>query len=134
VPVADQQFDKLAKAWKVTSVTLGGVDKKTLLYPNFVLNITGTKGATSFIYTTTGNPPSGSSWKGSGTWAFGTDPLTMLIREPGTGASSENLAMSYTVTETTLQISFTLAPGFTPYANQGRTEVVEGNWIFTFGL
>ncbi len=125
-PLADQQFTKLSKTWNIATVTLEGQDQKTLLYPNFKLQITGTKGAASFGYKTTGNPAAGSPWKGTSTWAFGTDPLTMLVREPDT----DKLAMTYAVSASTLQISFNYTG--TVNQNQGRTEVVTGNWIFTF--
>lgn len=132
-PVTDQQLTKLTKTWKLTAVTLGGVDKSAFYSTSgnnqFKLTITGTKGASTFAYTTTGNPPSGSVWKGSSDWKFGTDPLTMIKRDL---ALTPPLEVTYTVTSTTLEIRFTFSgPGYT---NQGRTEETAGNWVFTFGL
>ena len=124
-PVADQQLAKLSKVWKVTNVKLGGADKTTA-YPGFQLTVTGTKGATSFGYTTSGRP-SLSPWKANGTWAFGVEPLTMLVRDPDNTA--DKLDMTYTVNEATLTISFTYqGAGYT------RVDVVKGAWVFTFGL
>ncbi|MFM9838964.1 MAG: hypothetical protein ACKVOQ_11910 [Cyclobacteriaceae bacterium] len=124
-PVADQQLAKLSKTWKITNVKLDGADKTTS-YPGFQLIVTGTKGATSFGYTTSGRPLL-SAWKSSGTWAFGTDPLTMLVRDPD--STTDKLDMTYTVSESTLTISFNYqGAGYT------RTDVVKGAWVFTFGL
>ena len=131
-PPADQQLTKLSKTWKLTAVTLDGATMasfyKVTGTDQFKLTITGTKGATSFAYTTTGNPPSGSVWKGSSDWRFGTDPLTMIKRD----TSPTPLDMTYTVTTTTLEIRFTFNGA--GYTNQGRTEETDGDWVFTFGL
>lgn len=125
VPVTDVQLEKLAKTWKVDAVTLDGVDKKAD-YASFQLLISGTKGNTSFGYTTSGRP-SLSPWKSGGTWEFGTAPETQIIRDKGT---ADELPMTYAVTETTLSISFTFnGAGYT-----ARTGVVKGQWIFTFKL
>ncbi len=133
-PVADVQLAKLSKAWKLTAVTRDSQNQSSLYATSgtpFKLTITGTKGAASFGYTTTGNPPSGSVWKGSGSWAFGTSPETMIVRDGG--SVTDKLDMNYTVTATTLVVTFAFS-GTGGYANQGKTEVVTGNWSFTFGL
>jgi len=50
-----------------------------------------------------------------------------MIRDKGT---TDELAMTYAVTETTLSITFTFnGAGYT-----ARTGVVKGQWIFTFKL
>ena len=77
----------------------------------------------------TGNPPSGSVWKGSSDWKFGTDPLTMIKRDL---ALTTPLDVTYTVTTTTLEIRFTFSGA--GYTNQGRAEQTNGAWVFTFGL
>ncbi len=124
-PVTDVQLEKLSKTWKINSVTLGGADKTTD-YTAFQLAITGTKGNTSFGYTTTGRPAL-SPWKSGGTWEFGTDPLNDIIRDKG---NADELAMTYTVTETTLTISLT----FNGTGYSARTGVVKGAWVFSFKL
>lgn len=123
VPIPDQQLDKLVKPWKIKSATLDGVDK-TSTYTGFQLTITGTKGATSFGYSTTSRP-SVSPWKASGSWIFGTDPVTMMTRDADNAA--DKLDMTYSVSDTQLQINFT-------YTGKGytRTEAVAGNWVYTF--
>lgn len=127
-PVADVQFDKLAKTWKITSAELDGVDidLTTAGYADFQLALSGTKGSPPFNYTTTARP-SLSPWKASGKWEFGTAPETEMIRDKGT---ADELPMTYTVTESTLTINFTFnGTGYT-----ARTGVVKGNWVYTFGL
>jgi hypothetical protein len=124
-PLTDVQLGKLAKPWKINTVTLDGVDKITD-YTNFTLTLTGTKGNTSFGYSTT-NRPSLSPWKASGSWEFGTAPETQMIRDKGT---ADELAMTYAVTETTLSITFT----FNGDGYPARTGVVKGVWVFTFKL
>jgi len=124
-PITDVQLGKLAKTWKINTVTLDGVDKKAD-YPSFTLTLTGTKGNTSFGYTTSGRP-SLSPWKASGSWEFGTSPETQMIRDKGT---ADELAMTYAVTETTLSITFT----FNGAGYPARTGVVKGVWIYTFKL
>lgn len=124
-PITDVQLGKLSKTWKVDAVTLDGVDKKTD-YAAFQLVLSGTKGNTSFGYTTTGRPTL-SPWKSSGSWEFGTAPETQIIRDKGT---ADELPMTYAVTETTLSITFTFnGAGYT-----SRTGVVKGQWVFTFKL
>ena len=116
-------MDKLVKTWKIKSATLDGVDK-TSTYTGFQLTITGTKGAKSFGYSTASRP-SVSPWKASGSWIFGTDPVTMMTRDADNPA--DKLDMTYSVNETQLQINFT-------YTGKGytRTEAVAGNWVYTF--
>lgn len=132
-PVTDQQLTKLIKTWKLTAVTLDGATMASAYNTSgtnqFKLTISGTKGQTSFAYTTTNNPPSGSVWKGSSTWGFGTDPLTMIKRDL---ALTTPLDVTYTVTTTTLEIRFTFSGA--GYTNQGRAEQTNGAWVFTFGL
>ena len=123
-PVTDVQLGKLSKTWKINKVTLDGVDKKADYTP-FQLVLSGTKGNTSFGYTTSGRPAL-SPWKSGGTWEFGTSPETQIIRDKGT---ADELAMTYAVTEATLSVEFT----FTGTGYQ-RTGVVKGAWVFTFKL
>lgn len=126
-PVADVQFAKLAKTWKASTVSLDGVDR-TAEYTGFQLVLGGTKGNPPFSYTTSGRPSPKSPWKASGNWEFGSAVETQIIRDKG--VTADELAISYTVTESTLTLTFT-------YNGEGynsRTEVVQGPWIFTFTL
>jgi hypothetical protein len=123
-PLTDIQLGKLAKTWKINTVTLDNVDKLSD-YTNFTLTLTGTKGNTSFGYSTA-NRPSLSPWKASGSWEFGASPETQMIRDKGT---ADELAMTYSVNETTLSITFTFNG-----AGYSRTGVVKGQWVYTFKL
>jgi hypothetical protein len=124
-PVTDVQLGKLVKTWKIDAVTLDGVDKKAD-YSAFQLVLSGTKGTTSYGYSVSGRP-SLSPWKSSGAWTFGTSPETQIVRDKGT---ADELAMTYSVTETTLSVQFTFnGAGYT-----SRTGVVKGQWVFTFKL
>jgi hypothetical protein len=121
----DKQFGLLsAQTWKVSTVSLGGIDQSAS-YPagTFQLTISGTKGQTTFNYACPGRPAL-SPWPSNGTWAFGTDPVTQIIRDKGT---ANELAMTYIVTASTLQINFT-------YSGSGYTRVnnVSGQWVFNF--
>ncbi len=134
-PIADQQFTKLAKTWKISSATLDGVDKtadynagiSTDVGP-MKLTISGTKGtASSYAYALTGRPAL-SPWPKSGSWAFGTDPSTQIIRDKGT---ADELAVTYTVDATNLQVSFNFSNSNGGYTNP-RVNVVSGQWVFKF--
>ena len=124
-PLSDVQLGKLTKTWKVQSVSLDGVDK-TADYTSFQLVLNGTKGTTSFGYSTSGRP-SLSPWKSSGAWEFGTAVETQIVRDKGT---ADELAMTYSVTESTLQITFTYnGSGYT-----SRAGVVKGQWVYNMKL
>lgn len=129
-PVANQQFTKLQKTWKLTAVTLDNTSQfaPTGTYTNnFTLTVAGTKGdSKTFTYNIAGRPAL-SPWKANGSWDFGTDPATQIVRDPG--STTDKLDMTYSVTETTLQVQFNYqGAGYT------RTDQVKGNWVFTFGL
>jgi len=117
------QLGKLKSTWSVSNVTLDNVSKTTD-YTGFKLSVDGTLGATSFNYSTIGRPAL-SPWPTSGTWTFGTDPKTQLVRDPD--KASDKLDISYTVTDSQLQLTFT-------FAREGyaRTSNVKGQWVFTF--
>ncbi len=118
------QLGKLSKTWKVQSVKKDNVDQTG--YSNFTLTISGTAGATSFGYSTAGRPAL-SPWLSSGNWTFDTDPLTAIIRDKGT---ADELPITYTVTETTLQITY----NFQGAGYSGRVDNVKGQWVMVFGL
>ncbi|MBX2898279.1 MAG: hypothetical protein KF775_01440 [Cyclobacteriaceae bacterium] len=124
-PITEVQFNKLNKTWKVQSVTFDNTDRTSeYTAANFQLVIGGTVNAAT--YTTSGRPfPS--PWKGSGTWTFGANPETQIIRDKDT---ADALNLTYAVTESTLTISFQFSgTGYT-----SRTESVQGPWVFTFTL
>lgn len=115
----DKQLRLLSQTWKASTVTLDTKDQSAT-WTNFQLTITGTKGNTTFDYSCSGRPTLG-PWPANGTWKFGTDPVTQVVR------TEDNLTITYTVTETTLQMNFN-------YTGNGYSRVsnVSGNWIFNF--
>ncbi len=125
--IEDIQLGKLQKTWTTTSVTLDGTVQDATNnadYSNFTLTLSGTAGATSFGYSAAGRPAL-SPWPPSGNWSFGASPETQIIRDPGTG---DELAITYSVTDTQLQITFTFSGAGYP----ARTSNVKGQWVFTF--
>jgi|JI102314A1RNA_FD_contig_21_14370621_length_888_multi_18_in_0_out_0_2 hypothetical protein len=125
-PIEDVQFDKLKKTWKISTVTFDGVSR-TGDYTGFQLVLGGTKGTPPFSYNTSARPAL-SPWKASGTWEFGSAVETQIIRDKGVIA--DELAISYTVTESTLTLTF----DFDGEGYAARTKEVQGPWVFTFTL
>ncbi|MBZ0247959.1 MAG: hypothetical protein K8H85_18585 [Cyclobacteriaceae bacterium] len=121
--VEDIQLRKLSKTWNATSVKLDNVDQTD--YDNFALTISGTAGSPTFGYSVTGRPTTLSPWLSSGQWKFGASPETQIVRDPDTG---DELNLTYSVTDTQLQITFT----FTGDGYPGRISNVKGQWVFTF--
>ena len=120
----DKQLRLLSQVWKASTVTFQTDDVSTT-WKNFQLTITGTKGNTTFNYSCAGRPTSNGPWDASGTWKFGTDPVTQIVR------IEDNLNMTYTVTESTLTLNFNYnGPGF----KGSRVGNVSGNWVFNFTL
>jgi hypothetical protein len=142
---ADQQLQKLlgteatsgtaSLAWKCTSATLDGVDKKANYTSAFTLTLSGeiaktlASGASATFDYTTSKPTFGtnesplSPWAASGKFTFdATNPESKITRDDG-------IVVTYTVSSTELSIIFTYSGnGF----NRGRTDVVPGAWVFKF--
>jgi hypothetical protein len=124
-PLPDKQLGLLSKTWKVKYVMYGSganqVDS-TAHWGNFKLTISGTKGQTTFQYSCAGRPTR-SVWPASGTWSFGTDPTTQIIRD----TSPNDLPITYSVdaSAANLQLKFTFTgTGYTRVSN------VSGDWTF----
>ncbi len=122
-PLSDKQLGLLSKTWKVKSVLLGSTDS-TSHWTNFKLTIGGTKGQpNSFTYSCTGRPPR-SVWPSSGTWTFGSDPATMIIRD-AQAQDALNITYSVDATSANLQLQFSFSgTGYTRVSN------VSGDWTF----
>ncbi len=118
----DTQIKKLSQTWILVKneAKLDGVSQPG--YDNFKLTISGSKGQTTFGYTTSGRPVL-SPWLASGTFTFGTDFTTQIVGDAG-------LPVTYSVTDTKLQITF----NYSGAGNPGRVNNVKGNWVYTFGL
>jgi len=122
-PITQVQLNKLVNAWQIETVDLDGVDN-TDYYADFSLQISGTN-PSSFTYTTSSRPHY-SSWPSSGKLSLvSTDATNTIIRDQGT---SEELTLTYTVTDTKLELVFLYAGD--PY--NARTQNVVGEWTFVF--
>ncbi|GIV36052.1 MAG: hypothetical protein KatS3mg032_0431 [Cyclobacteriaceae bacterium] len=128
-PPAEQvQLDKLKKTWNLVSVTLDGADKKApagQIQTSFALTISGTfntanpKGPYNFTVTGTEAP---SPWPPSGTWLFGDDAESQIIRQ------NDNVAITYSISPSG-QLTLTFVCSGCNYPG-ARTETVDGNWVF----
>jgi hypothetical protein len=127
---AEKQLDKLkAVTWELSEATLDGT-ARTTDFANLTLTISGTFVTDgTYNYTLAGTTPSRSPWPRSGTWSFGQDPLTQIIRDPST-ADETNL--DYVVTDTDLVITFTIPTTSDGWDGGSRVNAVSGEWIFTF--
>jgi hypothetical protein len=124
---AEKQFDKLKSSWSLTSAN-DGTDR-TSDFPSLVLSVSGTFAEDGeYNYAFTGTRPNPSPWPADGTWKFGSDPASDIIRDPET---DYELPMTYTVSETTLEINFTIPDG-DPGFPGGRVNSVSGDWTFVF--
>jgi hypothetical protein len=107
----------LVGVWSCTKAARAGVAQDG--YDNFKLTLSGTSGATTFGYSAAGRPPL-SPWPASGSWKFGTNTATDIVRDT-------DLPVSYSVTDTQLEVTFS-------YTGSGfaRGNEVSGVWVFTF--
>lgn len=127
----EKQLEQLVFAWTLQSATLDDVDR-TADFPNFVLTLSGTPGNSVFNYAIAGTTPARSPWPrstGDGTWIFGQNPLTDIIRDPD---SANETPMNYTVNGNSLVITFNIDPGSDGWPGGSRVEAVSGEWVFTF--
>src|SRR5690348_7720941 len=87
------QLGKLKSVWTLESANDG--QDRTGDFTNLKLTLEGNyvEGGT-YNYSFTGHRPDPSPWPVSGTWKFGTNKLTDLIRDPG---SPSEIAMNYQV-------------------------------------
>lgn len=120
--VEEEKLGLLSATWNATSVTLDGV-AKTADYSNFKLTVSGTYPSDLYDYSTSGRPAV-SPWPSAGKWGYGSDPATTIIRDKGL---AKQLEMQYTVTESTLEITF-MYNG----TGEARTSQVSGTWVFSF--
>jgi hypothetical protein len=124
------QLEALSKTWTLTDAELDNAPRFAD-FTGMKLTLSGafTAGGT-YNYSITGTTPTPSPWPRSGTWKFGADVKIHMIRNPGTGASAENLEMNYSLSNGILTISFTCTD--CNYDGGGRVSSVDGPWVFTF--
>lgn len=126
---AEKQLAKLAATFDLVSATDETGDR-TASFPGLALTLSGTFAENgTYSYSFTGTRPNPSPWPGSGTWKFGADPTSDIIRDPET---DNEINMVYSISDAgELEITFTIPdghPGFTG----GRVESVSGEWTFVF--
>jgi len=93
-----KQLDLLRGAWTLQSASTDGTDRTSDFFTDanppqpLVLNLSGNyvEGGT-YNYSFTGTRPDPSPWPESGTWKFGTNKLTDMIRDPN---SSSEISMN----------------------------------------
>ena len=112
--VEEVQLQKLLGTWKALHVSKDGVAQPG--YDNFKLTISGT--TTKIDYVSSGRPAS-SPWPATGVLTFGPQPATDLVRE--------DLPMTYSVTDSQLEITLMYDGAGFP----SRITDVKGQWIFT---
>ncbi len=126
--VEQQQLEKLVGVWNIASATDDSGDR-TVDFNNLDLHVEGTysgEGKT-YNYNLTGTRPTPSPWPEVGTWKFGTNKNTDIIRDPG---GPDEIMMNYTVTSDELTLTFTVPDG--GGWGGGRVKNVIGDWTFKF--
>lgn len=130
-----KQLDKLLGSWTLVSANDGQDRTQDFLTVDtnapLVLNLGGNyvEGGT-YNYSFTGRRPDPSPWPESGTWKFGTNKSTEMIRDPN---STSEIQMTYQVTATDLIIQFTVPDGSDGWqGGVSRIKSVTGDWTFTF--
>ncbi len=129
----ETQLGKLKAVWTLESASDGQDRTVDFTDSNGPLKLTleGTyvEGGT-YNYSFTGTRPEPSPWPASGTWKFGTNKSTEIIRDPGTASET---AMNYQVTDTNLILTFNVPDGSAGWpGGTSRTRSVSGDWTFTF--
>lgn len=125
----EKQLKKLKSSWALESASDG--TPRTSEFPNLVLTLEGNyvKNGT-YAYSFTGTRPNPSPWPVSGTWKFGTDVPTQILRDPG---SANEFLMTYSVTDTKLTLKFTIPDGHAGFVGgTSREKKVSGEWTFVF--
>jgi hypothetical protein len=122
------QLGKLKKTWNIVSAELDNVDR-TADFTGFTLAFSGTydknavAGDYPYDYSVGGSRPDPSPWPANGSWEFGGDPETLIIRDDGIG-------IVYSINSNgQLTMQFTCPDGGCQYPGS-RTAQVEGNWEF----
>lgn len=121
------QLGKLVSTWALSSAN--DSEDRTADFPGLVLTISGTfQPGQTYNYSLTGTRPNPSPWPASGTWKFGEDANTDIIRDPGSPSETN---LTYSVNDNTLTIEFNIPSGSSGWPG-GRIESVEGDWTFVF--
>jgi hypothetical protein len=121
------QLEALSKTWTMQTAELDS-DPRAADFTGMKLTLSGAFAAGgTYNYSITGTTPTPSPWPRSGTWKFGADVKSQIIRDPNTG---DELEMNYSLSNGVLTISFTCTD--CNYSGGGRVSSVDGPWVFTF--
>ncbi len=119
----EKQVDLLVGTWSAQSVTNDGdSDPHTANYSNFKITITKSS-SEAMTYVTQGRPAGKlSPWNANGTLSFGTNISSELKR-------GDNVTINYSLSGGTLTLTLPDYSG-EGYLVPGKTETVEGDWVF----
>lgn len=125
----ETQLEKLKGSWGLVSATMDANDR-TADFPGLVLTLSGNyvEGGT-YVYSFTGTRPDPSPWPVDGDWRFGNPKTSQMIRDPD---STDEITMTYTVTDTNLTISFDVPEAGGWPGGSSRIQSVTGAWTFSF--
>jgi hypothetical protein len=116
----DKQIEKLVGTWNASEVTYKGAIQAD--YGDFQLVLSGDNGDDGVEYDANNRPADKKGpWPAGGTLFFGDNVATQFERE------GDDLDIDYLLSGTTLTLTFNYAgSGF-----DGRTDEIEGQWVFT---
>jgi hypothetical protein len=124
------QFNKLKSDWLVDKVLEDG-DDRTLDFQGTTLTLEGNfvQGG-SYLYSFEGPMPDISPFPRTGSWRFGEDPSSQIIRDQ----DENELDMTYEFSgdNNTLVIFLNVPEGHPGWGTTGRGKSVTGDWEFTF--
>ena len=124
----ETQLGKLKSSWNIVSANDG--DDRTADFTGLILTVSGNFVQDgTYQYSLTGTRPNPSPWPASGTWKFGTNKSSQIIRDPGTASE---IPMTYVVSDSELTLSFEVPEGSEGWTGSGRIQSVTGQWTFTF--
>lgn len=131
----ETQLAKLKGEWTLTSVTYEGSPEDRFDGAELTLAVTGNfsaGGKYNYSFSTNGAQIDASPFPESGKWKFGSPLTSSIVRLDSELGSYDDIEMSYTVTETTLTLSFESPAESSFVIGNGRTASVEGSWVFEF--
>jgi hypothetical protein len=118
-----ERLNLLTKTWEVKTVRLDGVLKDE--YSDFEIILEENNTSSVFSYQVSGRP-SLSPWQNQGSWRFGDDITTQIIRDPGT---PDEVLINYSINDNELVLNFSFeGDGY----SSSRTDVIAGQWQFVF--
>lgn len=117
----------LSKTWNIVSAHLDNTDR-TDDFAGFSLSISGTFNSSEpsgpYNFSVSGSRPTPSPWPQSGSWSFGSNPQSNIIRNE---IPDGTVAISYNISNGTLTLEFECQD--CNYAS-ARVDAVAGVWTF----